>query len=187
MPFTPLVRAYNSIKRRERNPNRVPLSFFNCSCLERYAYVQQTRISGGLPKRKGRPILGGCFVCAIGKACGRRFRAVGLVEVRMVVDRLPGAGGVGGDAEVTVTVRVLCPAGGTAAGFHHIAGFGAHDRQGAGILILNPPQEPVGENLSLRVIRGGSGFIGVSPQHLPHRSLSRAASKMTAISETVQA
>lgn len=66
-----------------------------------------------------------------------------------------------------MAVRSLGPAGGAVAGLDHIAGLGAHDGQSAGVLVLDPPQEPVGEDLSLRMVRGGGGLIGVGAQHLP--------------------
>ena len=92
-----------------------------------------------------------------GVICGG---TIGFVQRHMVIDGPPGAVSVCRHTDIASAVRCFAAAGGAVAGLHHIAGLGAGDLNAAGILVLDPPQEPIGEDLPLRVVRSGESLIG---------------------------
>ena len=77
----------------------------------------------------------------------------------MIVDAAPGAVGVRSHADIPASTVRTAYAHRTVAGLYHIAGLRADDFS-VGVLILNPPQEPVGNNNTVRMLlRGGCGVF----------------------------
>ena len=85
----------------------------------------------------------------------------------MVINGPPGAGGIAGGAEVALAVGILTAADGAGSCLHHIAGLGADDLEVTGEAVLDPPEEPVGKHLAVRMVFRGGRFVLAGVQHLP--------------------
>ena len=86
----------------------------------------------------------------------------------MVVNGPPCTVRIAGDADEFSACAVLAPAGGAGAGLDHEARLGTYGPDSLlRVVIFDLPQEPVGEDLALRVLLRGGGLIGVGGQNFP--------------------
>lgn len=78
----------------------------------------------------------------------------------MVVDGTPTAEGITGYADVEVAVTVTTTAGCTGAGLIDKTGFCTNGGKALRQMVLNSPQEQVGKDLTVGMLRGRGCFVG---------------------------